>query len=589
MDLEKRRDIHTDRETIRASIHALTRHRRLFIMSLLYLVSKVLINVILPLLISLTFASMVTGTDPDRYIAWLVVVATVGTLTNYFGIKAVVTLNAIGQYELNRQTFDTLLRRSVGFHANSIAGKLVSNAMDYASAHGRLVDAAYVNLIPLAVTFVVGIVVVAASSLPLALALLIVIGTILALSVIEGQQRKNLRFERRRVQNRLVAHYSDTIVNANAVKTFAREHDEAVTNGGIGKKLLEHRIRDWVRSIKSGTMRIGVLLVLQIGLIAFITHLYSQDSGVLGVGIFAFVYTITLINRLFDITTLILTIEEALLDASTMTRILMEDFEITDKPNAPDLAVRNGAISLKNISFSYPDSNANDTVFECLSLDIEPGQKVGIVGPSGGGKSTLTRLLLRFEDVTAGSITIDEQDIRDVTQASLRSQIAYVPQEPLLFHRSIFENIAYGKPNATLNEAKQAAKLAYADDFIEQLPHGYDTIVGERGVKLSGGQRQRIAIARAILKDAPILILDEATSALDSESEVYIQKALAQLMKGRTTIVIAHRLSTIQKMDRIIVLADGKIKEDGGHKDLLKANRLYAKLWAHQSGGFIEE
>ncbi len=191
--------------------------------------------------------------------------------------------------------------------------------------------------------------------------------------------------------------------------------------------------------------------------------------------------------------------------------------------------------------------------------------------------------------MTAGSITIDDQDVRRVTQVSLRRAISYVPQEPLLFHRSIFENVAYGKPDATRDEVRIAATQAFADEFIDTLPAGYDTIVGERGVKLSGGQRQRVAIARAILKNAPIIVLDEATSALDSESEVLVQKALEKLMKGRTTLVIAHRLSTIQKMDRIVVLQDGRIVEDGSHKKLLKASGLYAKLWSHQSGGFIEE
>ncbi len=212
-----------------------------------------------------------------------------------------------------------------------------------------------------------------------------------------------------------------------------------------------------------------------------------------------------------------------------------------------------------------------------------------MVGPSGGGKSTLSRLLLRFEDIQSGQITIDGQNISAVTQISLRQAVAYVPQEPLLFHRSILENIAYGKPEATLAAVHTAAQKAYARDFIETLPAGFETVVGERGVKLSGGQRQRVAIARAILKDAPLLVLDEATSALDSESEKVIQQALWELMEGKTAIVIAHRLSTIQRLDRIIVLDGGKIVEDGTHAELLKHKGLYARLWAHQSGGFIEE
>jgi ATP-binding cassette subfamily B protein len=207
---------------------------------------------------------------------------------------------------------------------------------------------------------------------------------------------------------------------------------------------------------------------------------------------------------------------------------------------------------------------------------------------SGSGKTTLTKLLLRFADMQDGEVLIDGQNVSDVRQVSLREKIAYVPQETALFHRSIAENIAYGKPDATMKEIVRAAKLANADEFISKMPDGYDTLVGERGLKLSGGQRQRIAIARAILKDAPILVLDEATSALDSESEALIQDALEKLMKGRTSIVVAHRLSTIASLDRIVVLEDGKIIEQGSHAELLEKHGAYDHLWSRQSGAFLE-
>jgi ATP-binding cassette subfamily B protein len=212
-----------------------------------------------------------------------------------------------------------------------------------------------------------------------------------------------------------------------------------------------------------------------------------------------------------------------------------------------------------------------------------------LVGHSGGGKTTLIRLILRFMDIDGGEILIDGQNIANITQDDLRRSITYVPQEPLLFHRTLAENIGYGKLDATAEETVKAAKLAHADEFIKVLPKGYDTLVGERGIKLSGGQRQRVAIARAMLKDAPIILLDEATSALDSESEVLIQDALWKLMEGKTTVVIAHRLSTIQKMDRIVVLDNGEIAEEGSHKELLEKDGTYATLRAHQSGGFLED
>jgi ATP-binding cassette subfamily B protein len=332
-----------------------------------------------------------------------------------------------------------------------------------------------------------------------------------------------------------------------------------------------------------------IVVVFQSLFVLLTIFAIHRDPALLGIGLFAFTFTLNLSNRLFQVNLMLRNIEDAFLQASPMTEIIMESPEILDAPDASALKVTKGAINLTDLSFNYEDFGTGQQVFEKLNLQIAPGEKIGLVGPSGGGKSTLTRLLLRFDDLSAGSITIDGQNIASVTQSSLRKSIAYVPQEPLLFHRTVAENIAYGKPGATSKNVAAAAHSAHADDFIKNLNKGYDTIVGERGVKLSGGQRQRIAIARAILKNAPILVLDEATSALDSESEVYIQDALWKLMKDRTAIVIAHRLSTIQKMDRIVVLEDGKITEQGTHKQLLKNKGTYAKLWGHQSGGFIEE
>jgi ATP-binding cassette subfamily B protein len=250
--------------------------------------------------------------------------------------------------------------------------------------------------------------------------------------------------------------------------------------------------------------------------------------------------------------------------------------------------IKNGGIEFREVVFVH--DGAEDALFDGLSISIKAGEKVGLVGHSGSGKTTFTRLLLRFSDIDGGEVLIDGQNIAQITQNDLRRAIAYVPQEPLLFHRTIRENIAYGKPDASAEEIETAARQANAHDFIVGLPIGYETLVGERGVKLSGGQRQRVAIARAILKDAPILVLDEATSSLDSESEALIQDALWKLMEGRTAIVVAHRLSTIQHMDRIVVLDNGVIIEQGSHHELLKRkNGTYAKLWQRQSGGFIEE
>jgi ATP-binding cassette subfamily B protein len=272
-----------------------------------------------------------------------------------------------------------------------------------------------------------------------------------------------------------------------------------------------------------------------------------------------------------------------------MAQILEIKPEIADPKKPRKFTPKSADVSFEDIDFRYQDANKDDYLFRDLSIAIKSGEKIGLVGHSGSGKTTITKLLLRFMDIQGGRILIDGQDISKVKQTELRKYISYVPQEPLLFHRSLRENIGYGKLNATNQEIIEAAKQANAHEFVEQLSEGYDTLVGERGIKLSGGQKQRVAIARAMIKDAPILVLDEATSALDSESEQLIQDALWKLMAGRTAIVIAHRLSTIQKMDRILVMDNGRILEDGSHTELIAAKGKYAELWAHQSGGFIKE
>ncbi|MEO8105475.1 MAG: ABC transporter ATP-binding protein, partial [Candidatus Saccharibacteria bacterium] len=325
------------------------------------------------------------------------------------------------------------------------------------------------------------------------------------------------------------------------------------------------------------------ILALLFGLLA--TTTYGINVGVLYL---ALSYTQAIVGRLWQFSRIMRNVNRSLGDATEMTMILAIEPGVKD-PATPAIALINrGEVAFKHVTFYYPE-NMHSPLFQDLDFKIKPGEKVGLVGPSGGGKTTITKLLLRFMDISEGEITIDNQAITTLKQSDVRSHIAYVSQEPILFHRSLMENVRYGRLNATDQEIKAIAKLAHADEFIEKLPHGYDTMVGERGVKLSGGQRQRVVIARAMLKNAPILVLDEATSALDSESEVLIQEALWRLMDGRTAIVIAHRLSTIQKMDRIIVLEDGKITEQGSHKELLGRNGSYAKLWAHQSGGFIED
>ena len=270
-----------------------------------------------------------------------------------------------------------------------------------------------------------------------------------------------------------------------------------------------------------------------------------------------------------------------------MVAILQQDPSVKDPLKPQTVRIKQGEIEFKGVGFRYENASNTPWVFQNFQLKIPAGQKIGLVGESGAGKSTFVNLLIRFMDVQDGEILIDQQNIRSITQDDLRRQITYVPQEPILFHRSLRENIAYGRPEASEAEIIAAAQAAHAHEFIQSFPQQYQTLVGERGVKLSGGQKQRVAIARAMLKAAPILILDEATSSLDSKAEQHIQAALAALIQQRTTLVIAHRLSTLRQMDRIVVFVAGKIAEEGTHEELIQKNGKYAELWKHQSGGFI--
>jgi ATP-binding cassette subfamily B protein len=379
---------------------------------------------------------------------------------------------------------------------------------------------------------------------------------------------------------------ADTITNNVNVKLFCgygREADRFAESADRVRKL---RAKSW--NLMEVFLAInGILMVsLEIGIMYFAVMLWRR--GLLTIGDFALIqaYILSLIQNVWQFGHLIQKTYEDFANAEEMTEVFNTPLEIADAKNAKDMAIKNGEIDFVDVSFCY---NETRYILQNFNLEIKPKEKIALVGPSGAGKTTVARLILRMNDVSGGKILIDGQKISKVTLNSLWQSVGLVPQEPMLFHRSLFDNIRYGRPDATVDEVVAAAKMANCHDFISGFPEGYETKVGERGVKLSGGERQRVAIARAILFNNPILILDEATSSLDSESEHLIQEALDNLMKEKTVVVVAHRLSTIMKMDRIIVMNEGDIIEQGTHSALLKnKNGLYRRLWEIQAGGFIE-
>ncbi len=490
--------------------------------------------------------------------------------------------------DMANDIYDHLQSQSQRFHADRFGGALVSQTNKFIGSYERLMDDVIWNIIPSLTTLIVAISVLLFIAWQYALVLLAIV--CLYLFLMSRRIRKQLPFNTVTAakESRQTAALADAITNMGTIRAFGGEKYESKRFAGVSGSLFTSNTILSVEILKSEALshfqtNSFQIISLLAGLVAITS--FGTSASLLYLAI---AYTQTITNQLWQFSRLVRNVNRSLGDSVEMTEILGITPEIKDPPSAEAVRIARGEIKFKDVAFAYPE-NDEDPLFESLNLKIKPGEKVGLVGPSGGGKTTITKLLLRFMDIEDGEITIDGQNIAAIKQSDLRSRIAYVSQEPILFHRSLAENIGYGNPEADVAVIEGVAKMANAHEFIGKLPKGYETMVGERGVKLSGGQRQRVAIARAMLKNAPILVLDEATSALDSESEVLIQDALWKLMENRTAIVIAHRLSTIQKMDRIIVLDDGKIVEQGSHKELLRNNATYAKLWAHQSGGFISE
>ncbi|HEY6736844.1 MAG TPA: ABC transporter ATP-binding protein [Candidatus Saccharimonadia bacterium] len=490
--------------------------------------------------------------------------------------------------KLHLANFEHLSGLSYHFFSSNFTGSLVNQANKLVGAFERLYDTLSFDIMPLIVRTISSVVVISvfAPGVALGMSVFFVVYVVAAIGL--AMWKIPISAAAAAGQTRATGRLADNLTNISAIKYFAHERSEVDNYRAIVLHNQRLFTRDW--ATQEIINAIQAILLIGFESVVFVVSVYLITKRQIDLGQFVLIqaYIWSIFGVLWGVGRVARNVERSLADAAEMTTILATPAEVQDKPIAPAVTIKRGAVEFQDVVFAYHEAGKSQPVFGGLNLKIAPGERVGLVGTSGGGKTTVTKLILRLMDIDSGAIMLDGHDIADMRQADVRRAISYVPQEPLLFHRSLEENIAYGRPGATAADVRRAARRAHAAEFIERLPEKYDTLVGERGIKLSGGQRQRVAIARAMLKDAPVLMLDEATSALDSESEKLIQDALWRLMEGRTAIVIAHRLSTIQRLDRIIVLDRGEIAEQGTHAQLLAKGGIYATLWNHQSGGFID-
>lgn len=481
-----------------------------------------------------------------------------------------------------------LLRKDLAFFHDNFAGSLTKKVVGYAKSYEGFVDTVAFNVISnlLPAVFVVVWLWRYSPWLPITVVAWMVLAIVCVAPLI--RRRKRLVDSREEASNEAAGHVADSLSNMDAVRAFAREGHEFTIHEANVKRWARRALRSWDyqnRRVDLVTTPMYVLCNVSGLVLAFLVG--RGGAATMETVIVTFTFYANVTRVMWDFNHIYRNIESSLAEAAQFTELLLDEPTVLDLPDGDVEPFRpHGAgIRFERVGFRYKEST--ERLFDGLDLIVGDGEKVGLIGRSGGGKTTLTRLLLRLMDIEDGRILIGGQDIARVRQEDLRRAIAYVPQDPVMFHRSLRDNIAFGRLDATEDEIRAAAHAAHAAEFIEALPDGYDTLVGERGIKLSGGQRQRVAIARAIVRDAPILVLDEATSSLDSESEHYIQEALHALMSRSTSLVIAHRLSTVQQMDRLVVLDRGEVVEQGRHDDLVEAGGIYAALWNRQSGGFL--
>lgn len=509
----------------------------------------------------------------------------IGIIFFRIGDWAIVYGQARIMADLTNHCFAVLTKHSYTFFSNSFTGSLVAKTRrfvrSFEAMHDKMIYALWFSVVK-----AIGALVVLSWLHPvLGLMMLgwIVTYVLMIVVLLPYQLRRDL--DNATSDTKVTGQLADAITGVLNIKMFGTRDAERNNFDTYVQRQRRARSRAWnFKTVVDGCKAIS-MMIIEFCIMYYALLLWLNGGLTVGSLVLIQSMLLMLVQELWSLARSVAEFTRALADADEMTSIIMQPIEVQD-PDVPEaLRIHTGSIAFSDVQFSY---QGGAPILQNFSLEIPAGQRVGLVGHSGAGKSTLFKLVLRFADLQAGTISIDGQDITAITQNDLRRSISYVPQDPILFHRTLFENISYAKHDATSQHVMQASLQAHAHEFISGLEKGYETLVGERGIKLSGGERQRIALARVMLKDAPLLLLDEATSSLDSISEKYIQDNLETLMKGRTVLAIAHRISTISQMDRILVMHKGQIIEDGNHTDLLKKNGVYADLWNHQVNGFIQ-
>ncbi len=566
--------------------------RRIVLMLAAYAVGALIVSVVSPLLYKGIVDAIVVRTDATIARVDLLFLGIVGALivlTVAFrtGDYLLIRLESDVMKRLYDHVLEVLAQKSYTFFSNAFTGGLVAKTKRFVRAYevlcDQLVFQVWMNGIELIAS--VGVLLYLSPILGSIFLVWFLLHVVLVRFMVRWALPKNVQAAE--ADSRVTAVLADTLTNILTVKMFGAHDREQEAFAQVTAEEGAKRRAAWMQGVfwNSSFQALsisGFELAMMFGVIT----LWRDGRADAGLVLIVVMYVSHSFSIVWNMSRNVLSVFTALTDAREMVELLEEPPSVRD-PVAPE-AVRfaRGEIVFSGVTHAYEGAHA---VFSELNLTVRAGERVALVGHSGAGKTTFVKLLLRFVDIGAGTITIDGQDITTLRQDDLRAHISYVPQDAILFHRSLFENIAYGKVGASPGAVRDAARRAHAHEFIMRLPEGYDTLVGERGVKLSGGERQRIAIARALLKDAPIVVLDEATSSLDSVSEGYIQEAFRELMEGRTTIVIAHRLSTIRHMDRIIVLDHGAVVEEGTHDTLIARGGVYAGLWSSQVGGFLAD